>query len=156
MPFPQRKSPRLPNYDYSQSGVYFVTICTHEKQHYFGHIADTTMHLSDAGQIANNRISLIHDSYDNVTINDYIVMPNHVHMILFLADSHDKKPSLSNIVGGYKSGVSRVIRQQLNFTSTLWQPRFHDHIIRNERDLNRIREYVQQNPARWQADRFNE
>jgi len=153
---PQRKSPRKQGYDYSQSGAYFVTVCTHDKRHLFGSVHDDLMHLNDLGQLTYDRIGLIPDSYDNVELSDYVVMPNHVHMIVFLYDAKDKAPLLSNIVGGYKSGVTRVACQELGFRGTLWQGRFHDHIIRSEASLNDIRFYVQTNPARWGADRFNE
>lgn len=156
MPLPQRKSPRLQGYDYSLSGAYFVTICTHNKEHLFGRITDAVMQLSNIGQIAYERWAMISEFYSSVQLSDYVVMPNHIHGILFLLETDSKPPELGNIIGGYKSGVSRVVRQEIDFKSSLWQPRFHDHIIRNDADLNRILEYVQTNPARWKADTFYE
>ena len=156
MPLPQRKSPRLKDYDYSLSGAYFVTICTHNKKHYFGDITDAKMELNDVGQVASKRWAMIPEFHPSVQLSDFVIMPNHMHGILFLLDTGDQQPNLSNIVGGYKSGVSRIVRQELEFKPSLWQTRFHDHIIRNEADLNRIREYVQTNPARWETDTFYE
>lgn len=153
---PQRKSPRLDGYDYSQSGAYFVTICTYEKQHIFGHIRDSVLHLNDIGQLATNHIKHLSTAYDNVTIDDFVVMPNHVHSIIFLSDRLTNKPTLSNIVGGYKSGVTRIAHRDHQFSGKLWQPRFHDHIIRNQDSLNNIRQYVQTNPERWGEDCFND
>ena len=156
MSLPQRKSPRLEDYDYFLEGGYFVTICTVDKKYLFGSIRNSIMHLSDAGQIAQDRWAMIPEFYPSVTLSDFVVMPNHVQGILFLSASYDKQPVLSNIIGGYKSGVTRIAHQTTDLTSTLWQVRFHDHIIRNEPDLNRIRDYVQTNPARWEADTFYE
>lgn len=156
MPLFQRKSPRLQDYDYSQSGAYFVTICTYNKNCYFGGITDTTMQLSNIGQIANERWAMLSEFYQSVQLDDYVVMPNHLHGILFLLETGEKSPELGNIIGGYKSGVSRTVRQETHLKSSLWQSRFHDHIIRNEVDLNRIREYIQTNPARWKSDTFYE
>jgi len=156
MTLPQRKSPRLPDYDYSLSGGYFVTSCTHNKEYYFGRIKETVMQLSNIGQIANERWAMISEFHPSVRLSDYVIMPNHIHGILFLLETEDKSPELGNIIGGYKSGVSRVVGQEFHFKPPLWQPRFHDHIIRNEIDLNRIREYIQTNPVRWKSDTFYE
>lgn len=154
MPLPQRKSPRLKGYDYSLVGGYFVTICAYGKEHHFGTIRDGEMRLSDVGQIAHDHWLRTPEFFPTVKLSDYVVMPNHVHGILFLSESHDKSPTLGNIIGNYKAGVTRIARRELDFTSTIWQASYHDHIIRNEPDMNRIREYVQYNPARWDADTF--
>lgn len=151
---PQRQSPRLPGYDYSKAGGYFITICTYEKQHHFGHINNGDMTLSDIGQIAYDRWTMITEFFPSVTLSDYVVMPNHMHGILFLSDTHEKQPTMSSIIANYKASVTRIARREYDFTSTMWQPRYHDHIIRNEPDLNRIREYVQTNPTRWEVDTF--
>lgn len=152
---PQRKSPRLKDYDYSSSGGYFVTISTQQKQHFFGEITDGTMHLSDVGKIAHDHWAKTPAFYPSVQLSDYVVMPNHVHMILFLRSPANDKPKLGTVIGTYKAAVTRIARRQLDFTSVIWQTLYHDHIIRNEADLNRIREYVQNNPARWSEDTFN-
>lgn len=154
MSLPQRKSPRLQGYDYSQAGAYFITICTYEKAHHFGTINDGEMLLGDVGQIADERWAMIPEFFPTVILNDYVVMPNHMHGILLLSESHDKRPSIGNIINHYKGSVTRIARLELEFSEKIWQPRYHDHIIRNEPDLIRIREYVQFNPARWDADTF--
>jgi putative transposase len=151
---PQRKSPRLPDYDYSKAGGYFITICTYQKEHHFGHITTGQMVLNEIGQIAHNRWEMIPEFFPSVELNDYVVMPNHIHGILFLNDTHDKQPTIGSIIANYKASVTRIARADFDFTPTLWQSRYHDHIIRNEPDLNRIREYVLTNPARWEADTF--
>lgn len=156
MSLPQRKSPRLPDYDYSSAGGYFVTICTHEKQHYFGKIQDSVMTLNTIGHTAHEHWLKTPQYFPSVQLSDYVVMPNHIHLILFLFELDDPKTTLGHVVGSYKAGVTRIVRQQNGFTSKLWQSSYHDHVIRNEADLNRIREYVQTNPARWEADTFYE
>jgi REP element-mobilizing transposase RayT len=162
----QRRSPRLQGYDYSQSGAYFVTVCTHERAHLFGAVADGVMMLSDIGRIAHNEICQIPVYWPGYVETDlFIVMPNHVHIILvlvgtpFLAsavpDTQKRVPTLGTVIGAYKSGVTRRIRETSREPERrVWQGRYHDHIIRSEADLNRIREYVLNNPARWMADTF--
>lgn len=105
-------------------------------------------------QIGHERWAMISEFFPTVSLNDYVIMPNHMHGILFLAESHDKRPSIGNIINHYKGSVTRIARQELEFKDKIWQARYHDHIIRNEPDLIRIKEYVQLNPARWEADTF--
>jgi len=178
-PFPQRKSPRLQGYDYSQEGAYFVTICTHRRAHWFGEVANYEMQLSEIGVIAQACWSKIPNHYPHVELDHFVVMPNHVHGIIVLHDLPDaignivgtpymvsentssettspqKHPILGVIIGTYKAAVTRQSR--LVSTSPegkFWQARYHDHIIRDERALNYIRRYMQNNPAIWQKDIF--
>lgn len=154
MPLAQRRSPRLKNYDYSLAGGYFVTICTDAKKHCFGNITDSMMLLSELGQIAHHHWLKTPEFFPTVQLSDYIVMPNHVHLILFLSESHNKLTKLGHIIGNYKAGVTRRARLELDYSETIWQSSYHEHLIRNEADLNRIREYVQTNPAQWEAETF--
>lgn len=172
-PLPVRKSPRLQGYNYAQTGAYFVTICTHERVHWFGAVADGAMVLSRAGEIAWERWFALPDHHPNIELDAFIVMPNHVHGIVVLAPDHTDNadvvptavwgagnldnagvvPMLGTVIGSYKSGVTRRIREVYQEPELrLWQGRYHDHIIRSEVDLNRIREYVANNPARWDTD----
>ena len=173
---PQRKSPRLQGYDYSQSGAYFVTICTCQRMHLFGEMSGNEILLSTMGQIAYEEITRIPVYWSNcVELDLFVVMPNHLHIILVLvgtpflasadltdftpdahkADAHKRVPTLGMVIGSYKSGVTRRIRQALDDPELrIWQGRYHDHIIRNATSLERIREYVIYNPARWQSDTF--
>lgn len=162
---PQRKSPRLQGYDYGQSGAYFVTLCTHLREHLFGAIKEGEMTLSEYGKIAGSLWQGIPDHYPDVELDAFVVMPNHVHGIVVIVPLNDspsrtghalslrKSPSLSNIVGSYKSAVSREIRSYQPDV-TVWQSRFHDHIIRNESSLNHIRSYIIHNPQLWEKDTF--
>ena len=186
-PFPQRKSPRLRGYDYAQSGGYFVTICTAGRAHLFGEIVAGEMVLSKVGEIAHQEMGKIPEYWSGwVDIDLYIVMPNHVHIIVVLVgtarmpsasashpdmpaeteflpsvsashpDTQKRVPTLGNVIGNYKSGVTRSARR-MGYTNNghpIWQGRYHDHIVRNEKSLNKLREYVLDNPARWEEDVF--
>lgn len=151
---PQRKPLRLADYDYSTAGGYFITICTHERTHHFGYIKNSKMILSTIGQIAYDRWKMIPEFFSSVVLGDFVIMPNHIHGILLLSDTSDKQPTTGSIIANYKASVTRIARREYDFSSTMWQTRYHDHIIRNVEDYNRIREYVQHNPARWEADTF--
>ena len=148
--FSQRKSPRLQGYDYSLAGAYFITICTHQREYLFGDVVAGEMHLNQNGKIAAERWLALPHHHNDVILDLFVIMPNHMHGIIMLDNT-----SLSTIVGSYKSSVTRHIRQSNDDAHlSVWQPRFHDHIIRNEADLNRIREYVHHNPARWSEDTY--
>lgn len=151
--YPQRKSPRLPDYDYSQMGAYFVTICTHNRQHLFGEIVVDEMYLNQFGQIANDCWLKLPAHFANITINHHVVMPNHVHAIIEI--NHQTKIALGTMVGTYKAAITRQLgRIADRELGIIWQERFHDHIIRNEADMHRIQEYIQYNPALWEKDTF--
>ena len=170
-PLPQRKSPRLKDYDYTESGAYFVTICTQNRLYLFGDVHNSEMVLSKAGEIATERWLALPEHHPHVELDLFVVMPNHMHGILVLTDENPVETALSEnnnhrlqsrslgtIVGSYKSSVTRHIRQAIPeyAQQTIWQPRYHDHIIRNPDDLHRLQDYVHYNPARWQADIFYE
>lgn len=153
--YPQRKSPRLQGYDYSQSGAYFVTICTHKRQHLFGYIANDIMHHSAAGEIALACWQSIPQHYPDVELDIFVVMPNHVHgIVLLLASDANFQTLLGRVINAYKGAVTSRIRKQQNDALIVWQARYHDHIIRDEASLNRIREYVQYNSELWTQDTF--
>jgi REP element-mobilizing transposase RayT len=177
---PQRRSPRLNGYNYSQNGAYFVTICTHNRTCIFGEIIDGQMQLNELGAIAVSCWEAIPQHYPQVELDAAVVMPNHVHGIIVIVDKpeengheesgheengHDNvvslledfgKPvrgSLSSIIRSYKAAVTYTIMKTYPYADMpIWQGRFYDHIIRNERALNTIREYVVCNPAKWAED----
>jgi len=151
----KRKSPRLEGYDYSQSGGYFITICTHNREHLFGEIEDDIFILSSAGQIAQSRWIAMPEHHPHVILDEFIIMPNHVHLIVFLDNDEVQHSSLSRVIASYKSSVTRCIRQALGQGELkIWQSRFHDHIIRNEAELNTLRNYVIHNVELWAEDKF--
>jgi len=161
---PQRKSPRLSDYDYSQEGAYFITICTHDRRALFGQVVDQEMALNAYGKVAGQYLQTIPEHFAFVKVDQYIVMPNHVHVIIVIFDHNEKyspegfqRPvggSVSTIIRSYKSIVTREINRLRQTRGKIWQSRFHDHIIRNEGSLNKIREYVKYNPALWEKDTF--
>ncbi|MCK6580382.1 MAG: hypothetical protein L6Q98_19990 [Anaerolineae bacterium] len=123
--FPQRKSPRLHGYNYSASGAYFVTICTHQRQHPFGHITDGAMLRTQAGEIAAERWYALPEHHSGIELDAFIVMPNQVHGIMVVlgdavgADNAGVVPTLGTVIGSYKSGVTRRIREALGVDNLL-------------------------------------
>ena len=148
MELPKRKSPRIPRYDYSSPNYYFITICTRNKQCIFGSIKEK----SKFGEIVEACILELKEHYSYIHVDKYVVMPNHVHMILIL-DSKNEKVSLNTVMGQYKSGVSRRIHR-IDPDLMVWQRSFHDHVIRNQSDYERIWSYIDTNPMRWDKDCF--
>ena len=152
---PQRKSPRLQTYDYSQAGAYFVTICTYRRLPLFGHIPQQGMVLNEAGQIAAACWVAIPDHYPNVELDAFVVMPNHMHGIVCIGgEAAHFQTILGRVINAYKGAVTARIRTQQSADATVWQGRYHDHVIRDENDLNRIRAYIENNPVGWAEDTF--
>ncbi len=172
---PQHKSPRLIDYDYTQSGAYFVTICTHDRMHLFGRVDDGEMVCNLMGEIVHEQWIQTSVLRDYVELDTFVVMPNHFHGILIIIESEENRRgmmhhaptnpkrefsksiprSLSSIIGTFKASVTRQINRLPNAPDhPIWQRNFHDHIIRNPDDLNRLREYVLYNPASWEVDIF--
>jgi putative transposase len=184
-----RRSIRLQSYDYSQAGALFVTICTNNRDNLFGDIVDGVMHLNDAGQIAERCWVDIPTHFPCVELDEYVIMPNHVHGIIVITDAitsvgaknispdsassgskdvwaKDVSPlrlvnrpngtsgTIGSIVRGFKIGVTKWFRQQ-NTIHTVWQRNFWEHVIRNETERDRFREYIRDNPARWEQDTLN-
>jgi putative transposase len=154
---PQRKSPRLQDYDYSQSGAYFVTICTHQRSQLFGTIENGEMTLNAKGEIAAECWQAIPKHYPDVDLDVYVVMPNHVHGIVIIQGENTVfKTVLGRVINAYRGAVTAKIRKLTKSKVIVWQGRYHDHIIRNEAGLNHIRNYVHHNPESWEKDLFYE
>ena len=165
-----RRSIRLSGYDYTQPGAYFVTICTFQRQCLFGDITADTMRSSALGEVVADAWRAIPGHDPHVDLDSFIVMPNHVHGILrireYVGAKHasplhlgprgTSRGSLSAIVQAFKSAVSREAHRQ-GFVSErpLWQRGFHDRVIRDEAELERIRSYIEENPLRWALDEEN-
>ena len=168
------ESTRLQDWDYRSRGWYFVTICTHDRRPILGAVVDTEVHLSPAGFIADSQLRTLHTHYKNVCVDEHIVMPNHVHAIFMIEGDHSFSPttrstfpphfnasftspsagSLSAIVRSYKAGVTLKCRE-LGLPQTVWQPRFHDHLLRGDKVISAVREYIRSNPANWRLDGEN-
>lgn len=163
-------SARLRGWDYSNAGYYFVTICTRNHEHHFGQIRDGEMHLSAVGEIAACYWREIPQHHANVELDEFVIMPNHVHGIVVICEKKadmlpvthlpgmsaisPKAGSLSVVIRSYKSAVSRWAGLN-GYPGFAWQERFYDRIVRNEESLNRIRQYILGNPVKWMADKEN-
>jgi len=164
-----RKSIRLRHYDYSQSGAYFITMCTHNRECLLGEIIDREMVLNDAGEITQHYWLEVPNHFPNVVLDEYIVMPNHVHGIIVSNDNvgarhavplqqaeqfgKPTRQSIPTIIRSFKSAVTNQINQtHQNTGSSVWQQNYYEHIIRNEIELNKTREYIVYNPINWTTD----
>ena len=154
---PQRKGIRLKDYDYSQAGYYFITICTRDKRNLFWDVGATCGRpdqkplLTNIGELVNREINKISFIYENVQINKYVIMPNHIHMIIVMFDRSGRSktaPTISRIIQQFKGSVSK----QAGFS--LWQKSFYDHIIRHEEKYLEICEYIETNPIKWKEDKY--
>lgn len=166
-----RRSIRLNGYDYSQAGLYFVTICCANREHRFGIIENDEMILNDAGKIANEYWLEIPKHFPNAVLHEHVVMPNHIHGIVELTDAttvgaenflplHPRNEfqkmiprSIGSIVKGFKIGVTKWFRNNTDI-ETVWQRNYHEHIIRNEQSYQTISDYIINNPAKWKDDKF--
>ena len=144
--FPVRKNPRLKGYDYATPNYYFVTICTHQKNCIFGKPGS----LNVCGEIARKGLMDMENHFVGLTIDKWVVMPNHIHAIIGLAGNGT---SITTAVGLYKSFVTRQIHK-VSSVEQVWQTSFHDHIIRGEKDYRRIWDYIDSNAANWLKDCF--
>lgn len=168
----ERKQIRLRDYNYSAAGYYFVTICTEGKEEWFGRVENGEMILSIFGEVARDFWVEIPEHFKGVRINEFSVMPNHVHGILIIEEKtvgnaymhsperdacmrplHDRtKMLLSKIIQQYKASVNRKINSLQNDFHFQWQKSFYDHIIRNDRSLDNLRRYIINNPLKWELD----
>ena len=145
--FFDRKSPRMREFDYRFPTMYFVTICTHRMICLFGQPEK----LNESGCAARDCIEQLSVHHPYIKVEKYVVMPNHVHMLILLIG--ENAPVLSTVVGSYKSSVSKQIHKT-NPNVIVWQRSFHDHIVRNEKTLERIWKYIDENPFHWNEDKF--
>ncbi|MDO8126860.1 MAG: hypothetical protein Q6359_06505 [Candidatus Brocadiales bacterium] len=169
-----RNSIRLKRYDYSQKGAYFVTICTHDGRPYFEEYPELR-------QIVTQRLQEIPDRFSGVTLDESVIMPNHVHVITIvgaalaaarknvratLAVARNYRagarpaPTIGDIVGMFKSlciqdWLKHIKQNNIDAVGKFWQRNYYEHIIRDEQELNKIREYIINNPLKWSLDREN-
>ncbi len=164
-----RRSIRLKDYDYSQAGAYYVTIDVQNRECLFGEIVNYEMILNEAGKMVNEQRNALLERFPNIELDVYQVMPNHFHGIIVivepvgasLVDAQKKKPALGDILGAFKSittheyilGVDN--KKWPQFYKRLWQRNYYEHVMRDEADLNRIRDYIQSNPGNWDEDEEN-
>jgi REP element-mobilizing transposase RayT len=176
----RRRNMRLPEYDYSRVGSYFVTICAYHKDNLFGNIFDGIMQVNKYGEIIQQEWLRTGELRKNVQLDAFVIMPNHIHGIIFIIDNEETtngdehrrgtmhraptknqfgKPvagSLGTILGTFKAAVTRRINKQRKTPGAMvWQRNYYERIIRNEDELYRTREYIINNPLKWTEDREN-
>ena len=158
----RRKSNRLEGYDYSLAGCYFVTVCAQDRVNRFGDIVNEKMHLNETGRGVAETWEWLKGRYNNIGLDAWVIMPNHLHGILIIYDTcrggsrtAPTKP-LGRLIGAFKTVSTKRINMRQGTPGTkLWQRSFYDHVIRDDDDLNRVREYIQNNPLRWALDEEN-
>jgi len=170
-----RRSVRLQGFDYSKPGAYFVTIDTHRHLSLFGEIADGVVRLNEWGKIARAEWIRTASIRHEITLDEFIVMPNHFHAIVNIMECGNglvgatgRSPlrpgmphgpankSLASLIAGYKSAVTARVNQLRGTPGALvWQRNYHEHIIRDMDELSRIRKYIRDNPAQWDFDTEN-
>ena len=172
--YPGRRSIRLKDYDYAQEGAYCVTICTQHRTCLFGMVnGDGDMELDVIGQVVVDCWQAIPNHFPQVELDAFVVMPNHLHGILIINQGTGvgvgathvsplreprgpNKGSLGAIVGSFKSAVTKSVREFPEISIvTIWQRNYYEQIIRDERMLNALREYLEANPANWLFDENN-
>jgi REP-associated tyrosine transposase len=153
----KRKDIRIKGYDYSQPGHYFVTICSKDKVKIFGEIVDCQIKLNESGEIVRDFFDEIALKYSHCKILDKIIMPNHVHFILIIGEytKDGLAPKLGNIIAFYKFQTSKMINIYRNKAGeSIWQRNYHERIIRNDNELFEIRNYMKNNPIKWDIDEY--
>ena len=162
----RRRSIRLPCFDYTQAGAYFVTICACERDRLFGDIVNGEMRLNPAGEIIRGCWMEIPGHFPDVELDALVVMPNHVHGIICIVGATHAPPlhrsgpkphSIGAIVGSFKSAVAKRINAMRGATGvSIWQRNYYEHVVRNEADMDKIRAYIAGNPAGWGEDEYNQ
>jgi len=188
-----RQSIRLKDYDYTSDGAYFLTICAQNKEHRFGDIIDGKMILNPAGEMIRKWLRELENKFKNISLDEYIIMPNHIHLIIFIMNvvvgvdlcvnpENTTKQNLSHIQGRHTGLSLRPAQQQTNisqiiqwfktmttneyirnvkqnnwepFDKKIWQRNYYDRIIRSEKELDKIKKYIFENPSKWELDRNN-
>jgi putative transposase len=172
LPGKHRRSTRLPGFDYSQPGAYFVTLITKDRVSWFGDIVNDVVSLTPVGKMVANEWQRLPNRFSGLDLDEWVVMPDHLHGILILRDSakmedlinQDRKiitdilaaegfgipvaGSIPTIIRSFKSSVTHRFKR-MNGEIPLWHRNYYEHVIRNGQDLNRVREYIRDNPRRW-------
>lgn len=158
----ERKPLRLPGFDYSTPGAHFVSICTLGKRCLFGRVVSGRVLLSAMGEIVEEEWLITAERRPYVALDAHVVMPNHVHGLIFIKEhvqtvggpacASGRRHSLSSIVGGFKAAASRRIAQSSEENRcVIWQRSYHEHVVRDSEKLDAIRAYIATNPARWRS-----
>ena len=153
---PTRKQNRLPEYDYSTANAYFITICTEKRENLFWRSTgesvcrDTDARLTPCGEIVKQRICDIPRRYPMISVDAFVIMPNHIHLLLQINTDEDGRPmaapTVSTVVNQLKGAVTKRVGH------SVWQKGFYDHIIRGEKDYLDVQRYIEGNPCKWEED----
>jgi putative transposase len=152
IPFHKRRPARLEGHDYTLAGAYYVTICTAERACLFGEVEDGEMRLNDSGCVVQSTWVGLPNHYHRELLDAFVVMPNHIHGVLSLVGEQSGH-GLPEIIRGFKTFSARRINEIRKARGiAVWQRSYHDHVIRDDADLDRIRRYIADNPASWADD----
>jgi REP element-mobilizing transposase RayT len=171
-----RKSIRLKEYDYATPAEYFITICTYQRKWFFGEIIKEEMHLNPLGMIVREEWLRSQAIRPGIELDEFVIMPNHMHGIIIINETtvgthscaslrgnttsdvslRRQRRSLGSIIAGFKSIATKRINVERKMPyAPVWQPRYYEHIIRNDKDLYNVREYIINNPMKWHMDAEN-
>lgn len=160
--FPARRNPRIKGYDYSQEGYYFITICSKNRQEIFSKITDGKLELTEIGRVIEYEWQRSSEIRKEIELDSFVIMPNHLHAIVRITKSSGRlhargleKGSIPSLITGFKSSVTKSVRLRELGSESPWQRGYYEHIIRDEQELMRIREYIALNPKKWEYDREN-
>ena len=164
MNLPKRKQNRLENFDYSKNGAYFITICVKDRKRILSQINVGTgvldcpqIQLLKYGEIADKYINQLNIFYDNISVDKYVIMPNHIHILLTIQIGQSRTPvptginkidNKNSIISKFVSTLKRFCNKE--YGENIWQGRYYDHIIRNQDDYNEVWKYIEQNPRKWE------
>ena len=160
MELPKRRPNRIPDYDYSRNGAYFITICTQNRKHILSTVGtplpgcpqEPTVHLLPHGIVAERYIKQMSTFYDYLSVDKYVIMPDHIHLLITIqvTDGHPgtgvptpRTSAVAQFVGTFKRFCNK------EYGENIWQSRFYDHVIRNQRDYDEIWQYIENNPRKW-------
>lgn len=173
-----RRSIRLKEYDYSLEGMYCITICVNNRECLFGEIVNEEMVLNESGCMAKKVWLSLPERFPEIRVDEFIIMPNHMHGIIIIdrenvgaipcgcpetgrAGTRPAPTKIGNVIGAFKSLTTNEYIRNVHqnnwkpFEKKLWQRNYYEQIIRNEEELNRIREYIVNNPISWEKDNEN-
>ena len=156
--FKNRKSIRLPTYNYQKNGSYFITICIQNRENRLGKIINGEMILNHAGVMVNQWLIYLTEHFKNILIQHKVVMPNHVHFILNIQYFNQNTATISQMIQWFKTMTTnqyiRGVKENIYppFNKRVWQRNYYEHIIRNENSFAQIEQYIQNNPRSWNND----
>ena len=163
--FPKRKPTRLKDFDYSNAGAYFITICTDKRQQILSCIVGVDVlgdpkkvELLPYGMVADKYINQMNEFYEGITVDQYVIMPNHIHILMFVQDDGSPRTSTptrqTSSISHFVSTFKRFCNKECG--GNIWQRGFFDHVIRGRDDYEEIVKYISENPMRWHCDELND